>query len=181
MSGNESNGAESAPSNGSTNWIAIGAAFLAVVTAIGFYGGLAYLVYHYWSTIIRFIAAAYGRVALVIIAVLAGIALYILRVEQRLHYGIIEITFGVISLFASIMNAVNVQTSTLQVAAGVYIIVRGLDDIKIGLDERPSHRLWAAWNSIYYSEAANKLRAIVGAGGQLQSKAHTNSPSGEPR
>jgi hypothetical protein len=138
------------------------ALILVGILVLVIYGSTGYLIYSYWSSIISTIASTYGRIALLILAMVAAFALYIFRVAQRLHYGLTEIMFGVVSVFASIMNAVNIQTSTLQAGAGIYIIVRGLDNFKIGLDENPSHGLWRVWNLAYESEFADEIRAMVG-------------------
>ena len=137
------------------------------LAAIGFslfvYLGIGIGIFENWSAIVQLFQYFHSaQIIAAILAVLCGIILYIFRLEARIHYGMTEIMFGVISICAAIFHAANMETSTLQAGAGIYIIVRGVDNFKIGLDERPNHRFWRAWNKVYCSNTSNRFRHIVG-------------------
>jgi hypothetical protein len=124
--------------------------FLVAVYAVG-----GYFLYQYW----RDVAAFFGDILslrpqslaqaifFVSMAMVAAVVLFKVRTKWRIHYGLLEITFGIFSALAAATPAAagDARLSLIQLAAGVYIMVRGLDNLKIGLDERPDHPLWDLW------------------------------------
>jgi hypothetical protein len=79
-------------------------------------------------------------------ALVVGCFLYQLRHVVRIHYALLEITFGLLSVFAASTTENVSAIQYLQIGAGIYIVVRGLDNLKVGLDAAPNHPLWALWN-----------------------------------
>jgi hypothetical protein len=82
---------------------------------------------------------------------------------------LIEIGFGIVAIAfsASTMDVLTYRTAVLQIAAGVYIIVRGIDNLKIGLDARRDHWAWILWISVAYwsylpSELVENVRVLYG-------------------
>jgi hypothetical protein len=122
-----------------------------------FYAGIGYLIFHYWSDIVEFVLEIpYYKDIILIIAILIGPFLYIFRTKQKIHYGLTEITFGFVSIFTSVLNSTDMRTSIIQGAAGVYIVVRGLDNIQNGVTQRPSLRFSKAWKQIFPEPPAQK-------------------------
>jgi hypothetical protein len=92
-------------------------------------------------------------------AITAAVFLYGMRFRRRLIYGIVELLFGLIAISLSsfsqgpVFAAPDEQppfaplASWVAFAAGVYIIVRGLDNIRLGLPERWRPR----WDKIFGS------------------------------
>jgi hypothetical protein len=127
-------------------------AIISLLLGLGFYAGVGFLIYQYWSSIVSLFTYQlpyYGKITILVMALISGPILYTFRIKQRLQYGFTEIMFGVISIVASILNSLNITTSIIGGAAGVYIVVRGLDNVKTGLDERPSHILSKAWKRLF--------------------------------
>jgi hypothetical protein len=87
-----------------------------------------------------------------------GLFMYMMRQEERLLYGCIEIGFSIGALVAAVINAARVvATDTWEewfpgqnlfvaifiIAAAIYILVRGLDNVGEGLKRYPrAHRSW---------------------------------------
>jgi hypothetical protein len=72
--------------------------------------------------------------ALVPIMILVGIGFYRLRFSSPILYGMLECCFGIIAIsLASYSTTQDVLAKLLGAAGGVYIIVRGLDNIDRGL------------------------------------------------
>jgi hypothetical protein len=71
---------------------------------------------------------------LVPILLLVGIGLYRLRTKHTVMYGLFECSFAIAGITFSVHTASNDSLSKLlSLAGGVYIIVRGLDNIDKGL------------------------------------------------
>jgi predicted permease len=71
---------------------------------------------------------------LVPILLLVGIGLYRLRTKRTVLYGLFECSFAIAGIAFSVHTASNDSLSKLlSLAGGVYIIVRGLDNIDKGL------------------------------------------------
>jgi hypothetical protein len=73
---------------------------------------------------------------LIVLLILVAIGLFVVREIARLTYGIFEILIGVVAVFAAITRAVEAINDPalanqimVQSAAGLYIIVRGIDNI----------------------------------------------------
>jgi hypothetical protein len=121
---------------------------------VGFYIGLGYLIYNYWRVAYELVrdaldlgTASYTRASFFgFVSFIIGIALFQLRSIARIHYGLLEIMFGVLSVVAStspLSQSGGGALQILQVGAGIYIVVRGLDNLKIGLDKEPTDSAWA--------------------------------------
>ena len=60
-----------------------------------------------------------------------------------MYYGLVEIGVGLTTTYIS--ADINVPKDILVLLAGVYIVVRGLDNVEKGLEEIPLlHRWWKA-------------------------------------
>jgi hypothetical protein len=97
------------------------------------------------------------RAIILVVAIILGGALYRARCLHRLWYGIGEIGVGLLVLFlAEFPQGPTVAVVSgpppllaplnkwVALAAGVYILVRGLDNIDQGFQQRPS---W--WDAIF--------------------------------
>lgn len=72
-----------------------------------------------------------------------GYYTYLLRCRARMYYGLVEIGVGLTTTYIS--ADINVPKDILFLLAGVYIVVRGLDNVEKGLEEIPLlHRWWKA-------------------------------------
>ena len=90
---------------------------------------------------------------------LGGFWLYVLRCQERVLYGCIEIAAAVLTFYFTVVNRFPVETrlelrefttACIQIAAGLYIFVRGLDNIGSGLKPGSRmHKLW--WGSRFFS------------------------------
>lgn len=168
--GSEQGGMPTAPKK--MSWgEGIGLAF-AFMLAIAFYAGLGYLIYLYWNSFATFVVETVTSPQLsikeaapifAIMAIFGAFALYFLRLVARLHYGMVEIMFGVLCVVAAAHTAsIEGQvTSLIQVAGGVFFMIRGIDNVKIGLDERPNHRVWDLWNLLYSEEKLKKAKKFL--------------------
>jgi hypothetical protein len=145
---------------------AVGVTLLGTIGMIVIYGGIGYLIYWYWRPVFEFI---YSRSILAVAIPLFGTAfaffLYLLRSLARVQYGFTEIMFGVVAMIAA-ANTLNIrdqmQTVLIQVAASIYIVVRGLDNIKLGLDKDPGHWIKKIWDEVYGEDGLvlwNRIKA----------------------
>ena len=80
-----------------------------------------------------------GRKALVVAVLILGLVAYLLRLFYRLWYGVLELWIA-----ASIINVTSPQDwrdatpqSTLQIAGGLFILIRGLDNAYEGFRKAP--------------------------------------------
>jgi squalene-hopene/tetraprenyl-beta-curcumene cyclase len=86
------------------------------------------------------------------IAVIIAFLLYALRTIARIYYGLAEILFGIVCICTSVPQGMTTpSTALIQVAGGMYIIVRGLDNLRAGLSEKPDHPL-RHWWGLFFSE-----------------------------
>jgi hypothetical protein len=93
---------------------------------------------------------------------LRNFALYILRSLARVQYGFTEIMFGIVAMFAA-SNATKLQTDkqtmALQVAASIYIVIRGLDNVRAGIEKYPnSHPTKRLWNDLFGHDGLRLIR-----------------------
>lgn len=120
-----------------------------------------YWIYEYWRAFVDYSVwvltpepSSYSTVApwFIVGATALGFFLYRFRSRSRAYYGLLEILFGIlgIALSASTMDEHSYRTSLLQIAAGTYIIVRGTDNLKIGIDAELQHPLWVLWHGVAY-------------------------------
>jgi hypothetical protein len=105
-----------------------------------------------------------------LIFIALGFTIYWTRSVHRMGYGIIEAGVGIGTIWLQVGKGhdlgqlwqafsgglVNGQLSdALQLAAGLYVVVRGLDNIEKGLEERKKekkkYREWRIWRALFYS------------------------------
>jgi hypothetical protein len=141
---------------------ALAASLFGLLVALVIYGAIGYGLYNYsgatLSLVIRGLSTLFdpeGRsytkaIAYALLAVASAVLLYKLRTSARIQYSLAEIMFGVMNIFAasSPLQTESQRVQLLQLAAGIYIIVRGLDNLKTGLDEKPGHVLWPLWKML---------------------------------
>jgi len=147
--------------------------FFGIVLVLGFYIGLGYLIYQYWATIYESVAGLidlhsrsyFKGCMFALIALTIGLLLFKLRSSARIHYGLTEIMFGMLSVLAttSPIGQSGNSIQVLQIGAGIYIVVRGLDNLKIGLDAAPTHSMWGLWNLVFSNnDRKHWLRNVLG-------------------
>ncbi len=110
---------------------------LGVVTSL-----LGSLVYSYINLLISTITIWGTMIALP----LMGIALFWYRENYRLSYGVFEFCVGVIMAYYVFFPSFNYSnlgvTQGIQVLGGLYVMVRGLDNIGKGVEGTRVHSLW---------------------------------------
>ena len=69
----------------------------------------------------------------VVSVLVLGVALYWFRLRKRIHYGIVEVTFALASAWYGINKiATTGYAESITVIAAVYLVVRGVDNIREG-------------------------------------------------
>ena len=63
-----------------------------------------------------------------------GVFLFWFRSRYRLYYGIVEVLFGLLATTRSANPTSYDSTFVVQIIAGIYIIVRGLDNVEKGIE-----------------------------------------------
>ena len=150
-------------------WVNLMLDLVSAMLLLLIYGGGGYVIYRYWRVGLEFLTGLTIQSVVtaapfwIAISVIAALCLYLLRTAARIHYGFTEIMFGVISIAAAAQTfTAQAQSTTLvQLAGGIYIIVRGLDNIKHGLDENPSSRVWKIWNLMFSEDRINRLKQLL--------------------
>jgi len=98
--------------------------------------------------------------ALISAAIIGGF-LYALRGRLRITYGILEIGVGMMSAMSSFISATGSTSTTvptfttamgIAVLGGIYIIVRGLDNIGKALEKTPYENTWRKFSGEKKSE-----------------------------
>jgi hypothetical protein len=94
--------------------------------------------------------------------IFSGIALYMVRRGARLVYGIVETIGGVGAIVAAVMNTIRLRITQPEetifagqnafvgyflLAASIYVLVRGLDNIGEGLSEGSTAQ--KKWNAVF--------------------------------
>ena len=108
--------------------------FLEAGLAITFFSVFAWpwFLREYWQKLIAFTASPGNRAAVIAGLVVAGFLLYLARTFMRPFYGAVEIVIGITSCWVGLSNSsANTHTlsATLSVIGGVYIIIRGFDNL----------------------------------------------------
>jgi rRNA-processing protein FCF1 len=92
------------------------------------------------------IAMVLGPWWLLILLPLAGVSFYSLRSHKPLSYGVAEIAVGLFTSGRLLIPGSPVSTygpvQFLQIVGGIYIVVRGLDNISKGLKGRKAETIW---------------------------------------
>ena len=107
-------------------------ALISVLTVVG--------VTRYSSSIFDAIPAAFAVLAILFV----GVMTFAWRQHARLSYGIFEFLIGVVAAFYASDHAQPMQLfqTALQFAAGIYIMVRGLDNIDKVIDGTSLGTIW---------------------------------------
>jgi hypothetical protein len=125
-----------------TVW-SVTATIAAKLTAAGGLGVISAALTAYFSTVVFLIHDYGGTAALVSSGIIFGIVAFLIKVVLRFWYGMIEVVVGSSAIYLYVPGSLNLQLlgigSALQIAGGLYIIVRGLDNMYEGL--RPSNPL----------------------------------------
>jgi hypothetical protein len=82
----------------------------------------------------------------IVVGILAGVIFFLLRCRNPLVYGITEVGVGIASISASANPNVNNRVLTL--LGGIYILVRGLDNMDKRLKDQ------RVWNRVFWGKAA---------------------------
>jgi hypothetical protein len=77
-----------------------------------------------------------GRILLAIIAIVAACVLYYIREANRLYYALMEVTFALVSTWYSVSTLTREPAQWPVVVGSMYLIVRGLDNLKEGYKRR---------------------------------------------
>lgn len=97
-------------------------------------GGIAYAAYTYRALLLATLSM-WGTVLLLFAA---GVLLYAYRQRQRLSYGVFEFLFGLfvaVSVFLPNFNYNSLGVlNTVQIVGGLYVMVRGLDNVGKGIE-----------------------------------------------
>ena len=100
---------------------------------------------------------------LVVAAIGAAVFFYWIRCQTRFWYGAIEIGVAILIIFLTFYPQTNYLLLTESspwgwlsraagALAGIYVIVRGLDNIESGLKPRSRER----WKRLFYSQRPNR-------------------------
>lgn len=108
----------------------VGISFVGALIA----GGVAYAAYTYRALLLATLSM-WGTVLLLFAA---GVLLYAYRQRQRLSYGVFEFLFGLfaaVSVFLPNFSYTSLGVlNTVQIAGGLYVMVRGLDNVGKGVE-----------------------------------------------
>jgi hypothetical protein len=107
---------------------------------------MANVIWEFRAPVVRVITA-YGILALVAIA---GAGLYALRGRYRLVYGVAETAVGYLTAVRLVFPTTNIHSIGLVqgigLLGGLYIIVRGLDNVAKGLENTAYKGLWRRYS-----------------------------------
>lgn len=102
------------------------------------------------SHYIQFIIATINIWGTVLCIPLIGIGFYVWRLKQRLSYGVFEAFVGLIVAIRVFFPAFDLSkldiVSLMQIIAGVYVMVRGMDNIQNGVKDT---LLESAWKKLF--------------------------------
>jgi hypothetical protein len=101
------------------------------------------------------IAGAIKPLGVAFVIVISAAVLYVCRQRFRLMYGVAEFLFGfTVCLAVALPNSWSIGSnwnSAASVISGIYVMVRGLDNIGIGLD---GSRMNTLWTRVFGAKAA---------------------------
>lgn len=80
--------------------------------------------------------------AFLIVAILGGPILFLIRTRFQLSYGVLEVVVGLGAIFNTYRDTVYDAAFVLQVLGGLYVVVRGLDNMEKGLEGTPFEGRW---------------------------------------
>jgi len=84
----------------------------------------------FWQKILIAVTSPWLRTLAVAILVIAGFLLYLARTYMRPVYGLAEIMIGITSCWAGLSDPrPNVLSASLAIIGGIYIIIRGFDNL----------------------------------------------------
>ncbi len=112
---------------------------------VTFYALIGVAIWVYWAEIYLALAElidlnrrSYSKtILLCVCGMTAAGVLYYLRSKAKAHYGRLEVAFGLVSIGSLAWPAPgdNSRIQLIQLAASVYILVRGLDNVAVGIEE----------------------------------------------
>jgi hypothetical protein len=141
-------------------------------TVLGIHAGMCFLVWNL-GVVAGMLTAPFGlalqiRVTIgfwVVSLLFAGTALYVLRRAFRLVYGLVEIAAAIGIVSITFIRALELLPALidwkqfdplasagtfLQLAAALYVFVRGLDNVEKGL--KPEWLVYGWWNALFTTE-----------------------------
>jgi hypothetical protein len=140
-------------------WELVSALFIGAIGWAALFG-----LYIYWTPIVESLISLKSlAIVLPVLGVTAALLFYLLRSMARVQYGIAEILFGIAAMISASDSAKlreSIPTVVLQVAAGIYIVVRGLDNIKIGLQNDDHPLIRAFWRLIFGHDELRMFRRL---------------------
>jgi hypothetical protein len=86
----------------------------------------------FWQQVLTIVANPIGRVGAVILLVLSGFLLYLARTYMRPIYGVTEVFIGIATCWVGLSYpnpSAKALSASLVVFGGIYIIIRGFDNI----------------------------------------------------
>lgn len=118
---------------------------IALIPLGGFFYYSLFLVIHDVSIFLYEVSNPHLNIILpALITLIFGITLYIVRLKQRLFYGLSEVLVGVVVAVSQARNKTmetgleNPQLYLAILTAGVYLVVRGLDNMNEGIKNKSS-------------------------------------------
>lgn len=108
---------------------------------------IAFLVIWYLINLVLSKSADYNPVAVAAAILVAGVGIFFWRERARLSYGLFEVIVGVAVSYNAFTSSVSVEgqagpTAVLQFAAGLYAVVRGMDNVGRSLASTAMGSLW---------------------------------------
>lgn len=107
------------------------------------------IVVQYRHAIFRFANEYLSVSAVCLLLFLVGLAAYMWRQRFRLSYGCCETMVGLYITYGAAGNVFNmstlIMTNWLQIVAGLYVVVRGLDNVGKGMQGTRFEPYWTAW------------------------------------
>jgi len=98
---------------------------------------------YYWPLVARSVATAFFFP----VFGAAGAVLFYWRQHYRLQYGVFEVLIGVAAAWYAAVHSPSgiLFERALQLSAGLYIVVRGLDNVDKAIDQTRFARRWSRW------------------------------------
>jgi hypothetical protein len=94
----------------------------------------------FWRTLRESMASIWVRGLVTALLAMVGVLLYIVRTSWRALYGAAEIVIGIAACWSGLgSSSASELSASLTVASGVYIVVRGLDNLRQGSKSSATH------------------------------------------
>jgi hypothetical protein len=118
--------------------------------------GLVYLFPGFLNMIIQFVFVrsftVFGYVLLAVVAVVTAFSFYWLKLKHQAAYGAVEIFIAQLTIATAIIRLGSLENeiaTILQIFTGIYITIRGLDNVEKGLKESSSEPMINLWNNYF--------------------------------